>query len=113
MGHEDSRTTPDVYEQDLDDSDYAVELLEGVLGCEPAEAHGVSPGRETVAERERPPRRAWRGSSPKRLKGLEPSTFCMASSHELGRIRTKSLQKRRIVAAAPQGGLRVHSEASG
>ena len=38
---EDSRTTADVYEQDLDDSDYAIELLEGVLGCDLAEAHDV------------------------------------------------------------------------
>jgi hypothetical protein len=41
MGHEDSRTTADVYEQDIDDSDYAVDLLEGVLGCDLAGAHDV------------------------------------------------------------------------
>ena len=41
MGHEDSRTTADIYEQDLDDSDFAVGLLERVLGCDLAEAHYV------------------------------------------------------------------------
>ena len=41
MGHEDYRTTADVYEQDLDDSDQAVEMLERVLGCDLAEAHDV------------------------------------------------------------------------
>ena len=41
MGHEDSRTTADIYEQDLDDSDFAVGLLERVLGCDLAEAHDV------------------------------------------------------------------------
>ena len=41
MGHEDSRTTADVYERDLDDSDHAIELLEGVRGCDLAEAHDV------------------------------------------------------------------------
>jgi integrase len=41
MGHEDSRTTAEIYEHDLDDSDHAVGLLEGVLGCDLAEAHDV------------------------------------------------------------------------
>ena len=41
MGHEDSRTTADIYEHDLDDSDYAIGLLEGALGCDLAEAHDV------------------------------------------------------------------------
>jgi hypothetical protein len=41
MGLEDSRTTADIYEQDLDDSDFAVGLLERVLGCDLAEAHHV------------------------------------------------------------------------
>jgi hypothetical protein len=40
-GHQDSRTTADIYEQDLDDYDHAVGLLEGVLGCDLAEAHDV------------------------------------------------------------------------
>ena len=34
-------STADVYEQDLDDSDYAIELLETVMGCTLAEAHDV------------------------------------------------------------------------
>ncbi len=41
MGYEDSRTTADIYEHDLDDSDHAVDLLERVLGCDLAEAHDV------------------------------------------------------------------------
>jgi integrase len=41
MGHEDSRTTAEIYEHDLDDSDHAIELLEAVLGCDLAEAHDV------------------------------------------------------------------------
>jgi integrase len=67
MGHEDSRTTADIYEQDLDDSDHAVELLEGVLGCDLAEAHDVFAkrrvsGAKPVRDAKSPPRRAWRHS---------------------------------------------------
>ena len=95
MGHEDSRTTADIYEQDLDDSDHAIDLLERVLGCDLAEAHDVfAKRRVSVAKPSRdpksPPKRAMELSWPsenlslcrdfrERLKGLEPSTFCMAS----------------------------------
>ena len=56
MGHEDSRTTADIYEQDLDDSDHAVEHLEQVLGCDLAEAHDVfAKRRVSVAKPSRDP----------------------------------------------------------
>ena len=62
MGHEDSRTTADVYERDLDDSDHAIELLEGVLGCDLAEAHDVfAKRRVSVAKPVRGAKKARRG----------------------------------------------------
>ena len=81
MGHEDSRTTADIYEQDLDDSDLAVALLERVMGCDLAEAHDVfAKRRVSVAKPSRdakgPPRRAWRHSWETeicRLQGLQRS----------------------------------------
>ena len=98
MGHEDSRTTAGIYEQDIDDSDHAVALLEQLMGCDLAEAHDVfAKRRVSVAKPARdekgPPWRASRHSSEtklcgvcrdfeERLKGLEPSTFCMARSPE-------------------------------
>ena len=39
MGHEDYRTTADVYEQDIDDSATALGALETVMGCTLAEAY--------------------------------------------------------------------------
>jgi hypothetical protein len=55
MGYDDSRTTADVYEQDVDDFDYAIKLLETVMGCALAEAHEVfAKRRVSVASAETP-----------------------------------------------------------
>jgi hypothetical protein len=58
MSYQDSRTA-DGYEQDLDDSDHAIELLERVLGRDLAEAHdGFAKRRVPVARPKKPARRA-------------------------------------------------------
>ena len=61
--HEDSCTTADIYEQDIDDSDHAVALLENVMGCDLAEAHDVfakrrASGAKPSRDAKSPPRRA-------------------------------------------------------
>jgi hypothetical protein len=59
--YEDSRTTADIYEQDIDDSDHAVSLLENFMGCDLAEAHECSPSAEFPSRDEKgPPRRTWK-----------------------------------------------------
>ena len=79
MGHEDYRTTAEVYEQDIDDSATALAALETIMGCTLTEAHdtfsrrGVlhpfcTPGTKKPAEagftcpRRRPEIWLWRGS---------------------------------------------------
>jgi hypothetical protein len=80
MGHEDSRTTADIYEQDLDDSDFAVGLLERVLGCDLAEApprvrkapsSGAKPVRDAKGPLRRALRHSWKSEGLSGLQGLQ------------------------------------------
>jgi hypothetical protein len=99
LGHTDPKLTLAVYQQVLDLGKGAVDLLEQVLGCTLAEARAILNGEAVAAwaperirnqARKKPPPQATRvrglekpaglqGTFRERLKGLEPSTFCMAN----------------------------------
>ena len=114
MGHTDPTLTLGVYQQVMDVSDHALDLLEDLIGCSLDEAkalfdggsrrsrRGLDPGtipervalqRSIAGEAAIGPRNAkgprFAGLSEERMKGLEPSTFCMASrrSSQLSYIR--------------------------
>ena len=114
MGHTDARMTLGVYAQLLKLGPGNVEALEPVMGCtrdearalfeaedpraqaaqfrtisEPAPRSASSLGRRRLAPRLKRP--AFAGLSRERMKGLEPSTFCMASrrSSQLSYIRAE------------------------
>jgi hypothetical protein len=96
LGHADPTLTMPVYQQVIDMGDGGVQVLETVIGCTLDEAFALLSGRgvlstncppvgkdasqpETWRGAGRRRNRSLAGTSPKRLKGLEPSTFCMAS----------------------------------
>ena len=99
MGHTDPKLTLAVYQQVLDMGKGSVAILEHILGCTRAEARaifdgeglagvsGTKPERGTKKPPPRPTRARGRLEKPaglqgiprKRMKGLEPSTFCMAN----------------------------------
>ena len=95
IGHTDPTLTMRVYQQVIDMGDGGLQMLEKLIGCTLDEAFALLSGRGVLstncqpAEKTPPsPRRgaSWKarkpplaGTSSKRLKGLEPSTFCMAS----------------------------------
>jgi hypothetical protein len=95
MGHTDPTLTLAVYQHVLDMGRGSVGRLEEMLGCSLAEARAIYNGERVAAgvsvlRRKKPLRadrtlcgggvgnRPFPGKSRKRLKGLEPSTFCMA-----------------------------------
>ena len=113
LGHTDPKLTLAVYQQVLDLGRGSVETLEQTLGCTLAEAraifNGEAPAPGVLGTKAEPrtknasaaaDRRAGRrkkkaglqGLPRKRMKGLEPSTFCMASrrSSQLSYIRASS-----------------------
>jgi hypothetical protein len=95
LGYTDPTLTMCVYQQLIDMGEGGVQTLEQAIGCTIAEAFILFPAGAywhpigTRARKSLPARcteRAGRGrngsgtgTSRKRLKGLEPSTFCMAS----------------------------------
>jgi hypothetical protein len=95
LGHADPTLTMHVYQQVIDMGDGGVEMLETVIGCTLDEAFALLSGRgfcPPIVHRptKTPPSSAcgtsWKarkplasGTSWKRLMGLEPTTFCMAS----------------------------------
>ena len=114
MGHTDPTLTLGVYQQVIDVSDNALDLLEDLIGCSLDEAKTLFDGgsrrsrrglasrnhsgtcrvaarREAGNSAEKRERPAIAGLSEERMKGLEPSTFCMASrrSSQLSYIRAR------------------------
>jgi hypothetical protein len=96
IGHTDPTLTMRVYQQVIDMGDGGLETLERLVGCTLEEAFALLSGRGVLATNWQPAKKkrlsAWcveragrhgnavsAGRSSKRLKGLEPSTFCMAS----------------------------------
>jgi hypothetical protein len=109
LGHTDPTLTMRVYQQVLDMGGAAVETLERVLGCTLQGALGIYSGREGLWTQSEPGAKTssvdrsqrgrqdaiWGSVEPdpaKRLKGFEPSTFCMASSSSTPEIVAKCLQ---------------------
>jgi integrase-like protein len=108
LEHADPTLTMRVYQQVIDMREGGVQTLEQAIGCTIAEAFTLLSGRAVLApnwhpSEKRPPNSRWperagrrrngldQGTSRKRLKGLEPSTFCMASrrSSQLSYSRTR------------------------
>ena len=112
LGHTDPKLTLAVYQQVLDMGPGSAAILEQALGCTLAEVRAIFNGeaptggfseRTRNGARKRPPPRAVRarerpentaglqGIPRERMKGLEPSTFCMASrrSSQLSYIRAR------------------------
>jgi Phage integrase family len=95
LGHRDPKFTMRVYQQVLNMGGGGQDQLESALSCTCEEAFVVLTGRVVRGLIEDPPgkwRETWRGDRPsktkspakaglwgERLKGFEPSTFCMAS----------------------------------
>jgi hypothetical protein len=95
IGHTNPTLIMRVYQQVLDMGDAGVETLEKAIGCSLTDAVTLLSGRGVVTEsspgREKRPtagfleraggrrNRLVAGTSRKRLMGLEPTTFCMAS----------------------------------
>ena len=108
IGHTDPTLTMRVYQQVIDMGEGGLETLEKLIGCTLDEAFALLSGRGVLATNWQPAKKnasqpgEWSelegtetplaaGRSSKRLKGLEPSTFCMASrrSSELSYSRAR------------------------